>query len=338
MMLFLLGFFITVSYLLVCCTKQFGFELQYCCDYNMKSYTRIFDYSDKLLSYDTRVKIEKLSLTIAICCFFIHIFLIILAFFGLISVKSSFLLNPIAAIYTPFSFILVYEVYLLIFYIPHSITIYIGKQFEIITLIVIRRIFKDIASLDFTSDWFHSKGDLQFTYDIVTTLILLLLIFLFYKNSHAYSKAGYKVSGTKLEHNLHLFIRLKLVLARILVPTMFILAFLAFFNWSTNALNAYSQKMEVFVELNNIFFDEFFTALIIVDALLLLMSLYFTDKFHVIVRNSGFVISTILLKLSFSTDGIMNNVLIIGSVLFGLFILLIHNLYDTKLESKQLQE
>jgi hypothetical protein len=119
---------------------------------------------------------------------------------------------------------------------------------------------------------------------------------------------------------------------------MFILAFVAFFNWSTNALNAYSQKMEVFVELNNIFFDEFFTALIIVDALLLLMSLYFTDKFHVIVRNSGFVISTILLKLSFSTDGIMNNVLIIGSVLFGLFILLIHNLYDTKLEGKQLQE
>ena len=304
----------------------------------MKPLASILNYSTMLLSYETRVKIEKLSLTIAICCFFIHLALIIFAFFGFISVKSSFLLNPIAAIYTPFSFILVYEVYLLIFYIPHSITIYIGKQFEIITLIVIRRIFKDIASLDFMSDWFHSKGDLQFTYDIVTTLILLLLIFLFYKNSHAYSKSSHSKPDTMLDPNLHSFIRLKLILAKILVPTMFILAFVAFFNWTMNAMNAYSQKMEVFVELNNIFFDEFFTALIILDALLLLMSLYFTDKFHVIVRNSGFVISTILLKLSFSIDGILSNVLIIGSVLFGLSILLIHNLYDTKLDRKQLLE
>lgn len=303
----------------------------------MRPLEKIIEYSEKFLSYEVRMKIEKLSLNIAVCCFFVHLLLITLAFFEIISVKSSFLLNPIAAIYTPFSFILVYEVYLLIFYIPHSITIYIGKQFEIITLIVIRRIFKDIATLDFTNNWFHSKDDLQFTYDIITTLVLLLLIFLFYRNSHAYTKISYNLSQT-FDHNLHSFIRLKMILARILAPTMFVLAIFAFFNWSMNAFNAYSQKMEVFAELNNIFFDEFFTALIIVDALLLLISLYFTDKFHLIVRNSGFVISTILLKLSFSTDGILNNMLIIGSVMFGLSILLIYNLYNINLDRDQPQD
>jgi len=79
------------------------------------------------------------------------------------------LADPIAAIYTPFSFILVYEVYLLIYYLPASITQYIAKQYEIITLIVIRRLFKDIANIELTANWFQNQDDLQFTYDIITT-------------------------------------------------------------------------------------------------------------------------------------------------------------------------
>jgi len=35
-----------------------------------------------------------------------------------------------------------------------------------------------------------------------------------------------------------------------------------------------------------------------------------------------------LIKMSFSTEGITNNALILGSVLFGLLILIIHNLYE----------
>ena len=80
---------------------------------------------------------------------------------------------------------------------------------------------------------------------------------------------------------------------------------------------------------NNVFFDDFFNILIIVDVLLLLTSFFYSDKFHTIIRNSGFVISTILIKISFSVDGIMNNALIIGSVLFGLGILHIYNLFES---------
>ena len=66
----------------------------------------------------------------------------------------------------------------------------------------------------------------------------------------------------------------------------------------------------------------------IVDVLLLLVSFFYSDTFHKIIRNSGFVISTILIKVSFSTDGIVNNALIIGAVLFGFLILLIHNKFE----------
>ena len=53
---------------------------------------------------------------------------------------DNLLTNPIAAIYTPFSFILVYEVFLVVYYLPRSISQYIRKQYEIITLIIVRSI------------------------------------------------------------------------------------------------------------------------------------------------------------------------------------------------------
>jgi hypothetical protein len=43
----------------------------------------------------------------------------------------------------------------------------------------------------------------------------------------------------------------------------------------------------------------------------------------------GFIISTILIKLSFGTEGIMNTILIVTVVLFGVIILAIHNKYET---------
>jgi len=71
--------------------------------------------------------------------------------------------------------------------------------------------------------------------------------------------------------------------------------------------------------------------LIIVDVLLLLASFYYSDQFHVIIRNSGFVLSTILIKLSFSVAGPVNNILVVSSVLFGLLILYITQLYEKSL-------
>ena len=126
------------------------------------------------LSNETRKKSERIILIIAIASFFIHLSLIFLVDLGVIKIESgtSLFENPIAAIYTPFSFILVYEVYLLIYYLPRSITTYIGKQYEIITLIIIRRIFKDLSALSLSPDWFSQKYDLQFTYDILALLTM----------------------------------------------------------------------------------------------------------------------------------------------------------------------
>ena len=154
--------------------------------------------NNKFLSEETKSRSERIILKIAIASFVFHLAIIFLVDFGIIKVDSSDLLNnPIVAIYTPFSFILLYEVYLLIYYLPKSFTTYISKQYEIITLIVIRRLFKDLSNLKLTSDWFSNKQDLQFTYDLATSILLFFLIYLFM---------------SKVKFDLHLLNKMKIML------------------------------------------------------------------------------------------------------------------------------
>lgn len=276
------------------------------------------------LSEYTKRRIERTILYVALLSFFIHLLLIYLTRFNIISFlsESALIENPISAIYTPFSFILIYEVYLLIFYLPKSFTTYITKQYEIITLIVIRKLFKDLSVIELSADWFDIKGDLQFTYDILAALILFYLIFQFQKQGRRNSN-----KQSNFEPKVERFINRKKMIAVVLVPLFFIMAVVTLFKW-TSGISLSSNELPAFESINNLFFDEFFTVLILVDVVLLLISFFYTDKFHKIIRNSGFVVSTILIRLSFGATGLISTILIITAVLFGLMIILIHNKYE----------
>lgn len=280
---------------------------------------------ERLLSERTKTKGEGLILGIAIGSFIIHLILIFLADFGVWKPESELFENPISAIYTPFSFILVYEVYLLIYFLPKSFSTYIGKQYEIISLIIIRRLFKDLATLELSSDWFQIKDDLQFTYDLVTSVLLFLLLLFFYKYSRKQLSGKIKTPFTK---ELSAFIKFKKITATLLVPALLGIALYTFVSWGSYIVFPDSGIGTSFKNINAIFFDEFFMILIIVDVILLLASFYYTDQFHKVIRNSGFIVSTILIRLSFSVEGLMNNFLILTAVIFGLLILLIHNQYE----------
>ncbi len=279
---------------------------------------------DIFLSERTKRRIEKLILYIALFSFFAHLILIYLSEFEILQLfsESDLFKNPISAIYTPFSFILIYEVYLLIYYLPKSFTTYITKQYEIITLIIIRKLFKDLSSLELTANWFEIKGDLQFTYDILASLILFYLIFHFQKQGKRFS-----IIEDTIDSKIQRFIKRKKIIATILVPLFFILALITFINWSLE-ISFSENKLPPLNEINNLFFDEFFTVLILVDVVLLLVSFFYTDKFHKIIRNSGFVVSTILIRLSFGVSGLISTILIVAAILFGLLIILVHNQYE----------
>ena len=296
-----------------------------------------FDFFyQKLLSDKTKRKSEQVILIIAIASFITHLVLIYLVDFGFItlSTHTGLLKNPIAAIYTPFSFILVYEVYLLIYYLPKSITTYIGKQYEIISLIIIRRLFKDLSNLKLSTDWFEIKYDLQFTYDLVASILLFFLIYQFYLQS----KKRYIVVFKDESESIKKFIKIKKILAASLVPVLILVAIYSFVIWCLGAINPAGNENVSFNNINSIFFEQFFNILIIADVLLLLFSFFHTDEFHKVIRNSGFIISTILIRISFSVSGLMNTVLIVSATVFGLLILMIHNKFEEQiaLEKKEI--
>ena len=295
----------------------------------MAKHETIFNlFYSRLLSEKVREKIEVVIISVAIVSFILHLLLVTLVNLNILQLNdySGIFSNPIAAIYTPFSFILFYEVYLLVYYLPKSTTNYIGKQYEIITLILIRGIFKDLANLQFTADWFIVKNDLKFTYDIVATIVLFFLIFIFYKLTERKGEGQHEHRPLSLE--MLKFIKMKNIIAMCLIPIFLILAILTFSRWIQGSFFTLSEMVDSIKNVNTLFFNEFFTVLILTDVLLLLISFLYTDKFYKVIRNSGFIISTILIKMSLGTEGMLSTIMIVVAVLFGVLILLIHNQYE----------
>ena len=227
--------------------------------------------------------------------------------------------NPISALYTPFSFILVYEAFLLIYYFPRSFTTSIGKEYEIISLVLIRNIFEDIPNLDIKLGILNPQS-LLLLYDLIAILIIFFLIYLFKKTIKSIPKR-------EANKNLMRFISYKKILSIFLVPILLFLCCSNLFDWTYSVF----INDEIIKNINAVFFIDFFTILILVDVFILLLSFKYTDRYHQIIRNTGFIISTILLRLSFSVDGLSSIILLIIGVLFGLIILRIYRLSEINL-------
>tara|TARA_B110000003_G_scaffold197331_1_gene196003 strand:+ start:975 stop:1862 length:888 start_codon:yes stop_codon:yes gene_type:complete len=261
--------------------------------------------------------IEKVILLLAALGFVIHLGLIFLKAQGIIFFSPLYpeLFNdPISAIYTPFSLILIYEIYLLLFYLPRSFTSCVSKQFEIISLIVIRKIFKDIPQMDLADNWMSSSHNLELIVDLLGFLILFLLIFLFNKSKQRLPKQA--VENSRLLN----FIVSKKIVSVMLFGVLGIMLLSTLSQWIFNVFNQQS-----ILNLDSLFFNQFFTLLILADVVILLISFRYTEEYSKLIRNTGFIIATILIRLSFSAEGYLTMVLILTGVSFAYLILQIFN-------------
>lgn len=264
-----------------------------------------------------RKKVENLILILAGFGFIIHLLLIFLKELDLIKVtelNQELLNDPISAIYTPFSLILVYEVYLLLFYLPRSFTSCISKQFEIISLIVIRKIFKDIPLMDLNDNWIFSEHNIELVVDLLGFLILFFLIYLFNKDTKKLPKKNIT------DPSLIRFISSKKIVSLSLLVVMSFMALNTLFEWVSNI---YSNQ--TITQIDSLFFNKFFTLLILADVIILLISFRYTEEYSKLIRNTGFIISTILIRLSFSSSGYLTMILILTGVSFAYLILKIYN-------------
>lgn len=268
---------------------------------------------------------EKLILFLAVGGFILHLALIYLNLNYDVSILKGLddlLRNPISALYTPFSFILIYEAFLLVYYFPRSFTTSIAKEYEIISLVMIRKVFGDIPMLNFEKGIINQEG-LILLYDLLAILIIYYLI-------HLFKKTISKIPKRKPTVNINRFISYKKMLSIVLLPILLILCLSNFYDWSY----AVFVNQEFLENLNYIFFIDFFTILILVDVFILLISFQYTERYSQILRNTGFIISTILLRLSFSVSGVSSLILLLSGVVFGLIILKIYQLSELELNQR----
>lgn len=285
----------------------------------LKIGSKIFD---GIFSEEKRKIIESFTIWTATIGFIFHLSLVLLNNYSIINIgnESLLLTNPISAIYTPFSIILYYEIFLLIYFLPRSFTTSILKQFEIISLIIIRRIFYDIPKLDLDSgNWFNNPDNLQITYDLISILILFFLIYLF-------NLVKSRIENKKGNKSINQFIDSKKIISITLIPVMLCLFIIGIYKWYTIGMD--SNFASSFYYVNEVFYNTFFSILIIADVFILLLSFLYTERYSQIMRNTGFIICTILIRLSFSSSGLTNLILIVSSVLFGLLILKIYSLMN----------
>ena len=269
---------------------------------------------DRLLGKPAEHQVRKFGLAAAIVGFVIHLLLWFTYQIGILEVGSAstdLLDSPLDALYTPFSILLAYEVYQLIRAIPESFSTAVGKQFEIVTLLVVRDIFKRLSELEFNGDW-TIDSELKLIIIECFTFITLFTTSLIYRaNSNTDVKVDFRDS------DLLNFVQNKQKIAVVLLATYLVVAMFSFSNWIISVSEGDGSVTR------EIFFLDFFTILILADILILLISYGYSTDFTNLARNTGFILSTVVLRVAIGATGVSSMILFVLGGLLGIAVLII---------------
>jgi hypothetical protein len=223
--------------------------------------------------------------------------------------------SPLHAVYTPFSVILFYEVVLLVFALAASHTGEIAKQYQIVSLIVVRRVFKDIGSFSEMENWLAEPEAVRAVLiDMAGAVLMFLIVTVFTWLRHVTPK-------TPIRRDLEGFIQLKKAVAVLLLCVLIVLATLNLASWLGIVVGLPAALATPPADVDLFFFPRFFEFMIFTDVFLLIVSLAYYDRYEYVFRNAGFVISTVLLRVSLSTPKPYDLLLALTAMLYGLAVL-----------------
>ena len=280
---------------------------------------------DRILGHRANETLRHLCIRTAILGFLLHLLLCLLYQLGFIdfSVQTSGLFDSyLDALYTPFSIFLAYEVYELIRTIPDSFTNSIGKQFEIITLLVVRDILKRLSDIDASVT---STVD-----DSITILAVECLAFLILFGTALFFSSAQRETSlmTNDSEELEKFISQKKLLAILLLLVYILTAIYSLSTWTYNVFEGDGSTNRT------IFFLDFFTLLIMADILILLVSYHYITEFAHLARNTGFILSTVILRVAIASPGMSGAILFILAGCLGSAVLLSGFVFSKKEQQK----
>lgn len=292
---------------------------------------RKHSYAFNLLSKESVKKhVEKGVVYLSFVLFFGHLALILLRnLYPDVALLQPLSANYLSALYTPFSVILVYEVYLLILALPLSFTNSIRKQYEIISLIIIRNVFKDISMFD-DFDQLLTQTDviIQIGADLGGGLLLFFLVGVFYHVSLKRPNLSYLT-----EEQINKFVYLKERIAVLLLLIFISLTVYSVYSFGDGVYRLLYFEEIFSLDLSVIFFVEFYTVMIFSDVVIFIASFMFSQTYSRLLRNAGFVCSTVILRLSLSAEPEISGIVAAVAVITGILSQVIY-IYFNSIEVK----
>ena len=213
--------------------------------------------------------------------------------------------NHFLAVQAAFTVVLILEVISLVFTIPCSFSRSVGKQFEILSLILMRNAFKELS---YFPEPIAFVGNQQAVLRILSDGFGALLIF-------ALLGYYYMIQAKTSEERMHPtdlygFVAAKKGIALIL------LAIFCYMGIQSGIAKLQGHE-------HNDFLTGFYTILILTDILVVLISQCFQPSFFAVFRNSGFALSTLIIRIALAAPPFFNVLLGLAAALFAIFLTLI---------------
>ncbi|MEE4313279.1 MAG: hypothetical protein V2J11_02225 [Desulfofustis sp.] len=226
---------------------------------------------------------------------------------GLLPVSLTGLIprSHFSAIEMAFTVVLILEVISLIFTLPCSFSRSVGKQFELLALILLRNAFKELS--DFPEPIAFAGNEeaiLRILSDGFGALVIFALLGVYYLIQRK------KQDETMTSTDLFSFVAAKKGIALLLLAAFIFMGL----------RSIYLTLIDVS---HSDFLHDFYTLLILTDILVVLISQCFQPGFYAVFRNSGFALSTVIIRIALAAPPYFNVLLGIAAALFAILLTIV---------------
>jgi hypothetical protein len=218
--------------------------------------------------------------------------------------------NHFEAILLPFTLLLLAEVISLVFALAESVATAVGKQLEIMSLILIRQSFKELTYFPEPIVWDATTSEitrrvLYIVSDAAGALIIfgLLVIYFRLQTYHPISKDPDDRSS---------FVAAKKLIAVLLLVSLAVIAADVVSEWVSSGV-AHSL------------FEVFYTLLIFADVLIVLISLRYSVTYPVVFHYFGFAVATVLIRLALTAPRVVDAGLGVTATIFAIALTWVYN-------------
>lgn len=210
--------------------------------------------------------------------------------------------NHFYAIGGAFTVILILEVISLIFTLPCSFSRSVGKQFEILSLILMRNAFKELSHFQEPVTYLgNEQGILHILSDGFGAVVIFTLLGVYYTLQNRVQDEREQVN------DIFSFVAAKKGIALVLLTSFIIMGLRALY-------------LTVIGVEHTDFFHDFYTLLIITDILVVLIAQCFHPSFYSVFRNSGFALSTMIIRIALVAPVYFNVLLGVAAVVLAILL------------------